>query len=431
MMDKLSQLLQQLQAQAGSVLSQTETYIQFSFIIFVYISAYLVSRKVRQYFASINNKLDHVEHPIQRIFAKLGSLVFPSLVILFLIIAVEISHNLISEDWILNLALIIAVVISLNAIAKDVIDSVIISRIIKWLAIPIVVLEMLKILNVIELMQSISINIGNIDVSLYGVIRVVIFGSLLFWLGRVSNTTAKDLIRRQETLDQRTKEVASKLLEITIFMVVALLILQVMGINLTALAVFGGALGVGLGFGLQSIASNFISGIIILFDRSVSQDDYIELEDGRKGFVRELNMRSTTLETYDGKDIIVPNEKFIVERFTNWTHKNTKQRYQIEFSVAYDSNIRELVEIIKDVVNDHPQVISGDDIPIEEIADCEIAGFGESGINMQVEFWMEGVDDGKNRVAADLMLVILEALQQHNYVIPFPQRDVRLISPQS
>jgi small-conductance mechanosensitive channel len=126
-----------------------------------------------------------------------------------------------------------------------------------------------------------------------------------------------------------------------------------MGINLTALAVFGGALGVGLGFGLQAIASNFISGIIILLDRSVSVDDYIEFEDGRTGFVRELNMRSTTLETYDGKDIMVPNEKFIVESFTNWTHKNKLQRYSVDFSVAYNSDIRKLVEIIKEVVSQH------------------------------------------------------------------------------
>jgi small-conductance mechanosensitive channel len=251
---------------------------------------------------------------------------------------------------------------------------------------------------------------------------------LLFWLGRASNATGKDIIRRQPNLDFRAKEVASKLLEVVIFIVIVLLLLQVMGINLTALAVFGGALGVGLGFGLQAIASNFISGIIILLDRSVSVDDYIELEDGRTGFVRELNMRSTTLETYDGKDIMVPNEKFIVESFTNWTHKNKLQRYSVDFSVAYHSDIRKLVEIIKDVVSQHPQVLSGDDVPVEERPDCEISGFGDSGINMFVEFWMEGIDDGKNRVGGDLLLMILEALQEHGYEIPFPQREVRILN---
>ena len=201
-----------------------------------------------------------------------------------------------------------------------------------------------------------------------------------------------------------------------------------MGINLTALAVFGGAVGVGIGFGLQAIASNFISGIIILLDRSVSLGDYIELEDGRTGTVRQLSMRSTTLETYDGKDIVVPNEKFIVETFTNWTHKDKSQRYRVDFSVAYHSDIRKLVEIVKQVVASHPQVFSGEDVPLEERPDCEIDSFGDSGINMFVEFWMEGIDDGKNRVGGDLLLMILEALQENGFEIPFPQREVRVLN---
>jgi small-conductance mechanosensitive channel len=138
-------------------------------------------------------------------------------------------------------------------------------------------------------------------------------------------------------------------------------------------------------------------------------------------------MRSTTLETFEGRDIMVPNETFIVSSFTNWTHKNRKQRYRVDFSVAYHSDIRKLVEIIKDVVSTHPQVISGPDVPLEERLDCEIDSFGDSGINMFVEFWMEGIDDGRNRVGGDLMLMILEAIQEHGFEIPFPQREVRVL----
>jgi small-conductance mechanosensitive channel len=110
------------------------------------------------------------------------------------------------------------------------------------------------------------------------------------------------MIRAQQAMDPGTREVAAKLLEIAVFVVIFLLLLNIMGIDLTALSVFGGALGVGLGFGLQQIASNFISGIIILLDRSLTIGDYIQLEDGRAGVLRELSMRSATLETYDGKD---------------------------------------------------------------------------------------------------------------------------------
>jgi small-conductance mechanosensitive channel len=118
----------------------------------------------------------------------------------------------------------------------------------------------------------------------------------------------------------------------------------------------------------------------------------------------------------------------MTETFTNWTHKNKEQRYRVDFSVAYKTNVRELCEIIKQVVASHPKVLSGDHIPIEERPDCEIDSFGDNGINMFVEFWMQGIDDGENRVGGDLMLMILEALQEHDIEIPFPQREVRVLN---
>jgi small-conductance mechanosensitive channel len=210
--------------------------------------------------------------------------------------------------------------------------------------------------------------------------------------------------------------------------VIFLLLLQIMGINLTALAVFGGALGVGLGFGLQQIASNFVSGIIILLDRSIAIGDHVELEDGRSGTLRELNMRFGVLETYDGKDIVVPNEQFITTSYTNWTHKNIKQRYPLEFQVAYSTDLDLLFENIRQLCADHPKVISGDDLPIEERPDAEIAGFGDNGIDILVEFWMEGVDDGPNRVGADLLHAIWRSIQENGMEIPYPQREVRILN---
>ncbi|MGD8478079.1 MAG: mechanosensitive ion channel, partial [Burkholderiales bacterium] len=335
----------------------------------------------------------------------------------------------VSDSWLMQAALLIAALLLFNSIVDDFIGKKPAARILKWIGMPLLFLHLTGALTgLIAILESMSISIGNIEISAYGVVRVAIFGSLLFWFGRASNRTGKEMISRQENLDLRTREVASKLLEVGIFFVVSLLLLQIMGINLTALAVFGGALGVGIGIGLQAIASNFISGIIILLDRSVSIGDYVELEDGRTGTVRELNMRSTTLETFDGKDIVVPNEKFIVAPFTNWTHKDKRQRYRVDFSVAYHTDIRKLIDVIKKVVAKHPQVISGEDIPIEERPDCEIDSFGDSGVNMFVEFWMEGIDDGKNRVGGDLLLSIFEAMREHGYEIPFPQREVRVLN---
>ena len=430
-LDQLTNLFGQFNASVRSEFSQPEAYIQIGLILAIYALAIIVSNRIRKYVPFFNTRSESEDHfSLQKkIISKLGDYIAPVLAVLILRILIELDGAAANHLWIKKTALTLGILFIFNSIIKDFVSNQFVAAVLRWVGMPILFLHLLDVLmGLIEILESISLSVGNIEISAYGIARVSIFGSLLFWLGRATNKTGGEIIRKQEKLDLRTREVAAKLFEIGTFTLIALLLLQVMGINLTALAVFGGAIGVGIGLGLQAIASNFISGFIILLDRSVSIGDYIELEDGSKGIVRQLSMRATTLETFDGKDIVVPNEKFIVGTFINWTHKDKNQRYRVDFSVAYHSDIRKLVEIIKVVVSTHPQVFSGDAVPLEERPDCEIDSFGDSGINMFVEFWMEGIDDGKNRVGGDLMLMILEALQQNGFEIPFPQREVRVLN---
>ena len=301
-------------------------------------------------------------------------------------------------------------------------------RFVGWVLIPIAVLYIFDWLRpVVGWLETVRFSSGNLSLSLYTVLRVLIFGTILFWLGRKSNDSGKRYIRQQENIDVATREVFAKLFEIGLVLVIFVLLLQLLGINLTTLAVFGGALGVGLGFGLQAIASNFISGLILLLDRSLKVGDYVELEDGKAGVIRALTMRSAILKTFDGKDVVVPNEKFVTDSFINWTHDNVKQRYAIELQVAYSTDLEPLLDMLKEVVASHPQVISGPSAAPEEQPDAEISGFGDSGVDILIEYWIEGIDDGLSRVDADLNMLIWKALKAHNVEIPFPQREVRLI----
>lgn len=361
---------------------------------------------------------------------KTRTLILPLLLILGFSICADISDSLLKQSGLVRFFLSLAMLFLLYTVINRLVEKQIFRKLAYWILIPIAVLHIFGWLDVVvNYLESVSIHIGNIKISAYGIVRVLIFGTVLFWLGRISNNAGQQIIRSQEELDIGTREVFAKLFQVALFFIVFILLLQIMGINLTTLAVFGGAVGVGLGFGLQAIASNFISGIIILLDRTLSVGDYIELEDGRKGTIRALNMRSTTLETYDGKDIMVPNEQFITTTFTNWTHKNIKQRYSLEIGVAYKTDLHQLFPVIREVVASHPKVISGDDVPIEERPDVEISGFGDSSVNLLIEFWMEGVDDGEHRVGGDLLLMIWDALHEHNVEIPFPQREVRILNP--
>jgi small-conductance mechanosensitive channel len=359
---------------------------------------------------------------------RLRALIFPLLNILLLGVAIEVAASNEMQSWLIRVALGISVVFLLYTIASRYIQSELARKVAIWAVIPVATLQVFGLLDSITTyLDSISLSAGNIELSLYKLLRTAFFGGILFWLGRISNKAGKQVIRNQQALNAGTREVAVKIFEIALFVFIFLLLLQVMGINLTALAVFGGALGVGLGFGLQQIASNFISGIIILLDRSISIGDHIELEDGRSGTLRELNMRFGVIETFDGKDIVVPNEQFITTSYTNWTHKDPNQRYALEFQVAYSTDLDLLFDNIRAICADHPQVLSGDHLPIEIRPDAEIAGFGDSGIDILVEFWMAGIDDGKNRVGADLLHSIWRSIQEHGMQIPFPQREVRII----
>ena len=365
----------------------------------------------------------------RRILNKLGAILFPLLLVAFLGVAINVSQSLVEQSWVIKIAQGLSVIWLIYKTITEFVKQAAVKQFTKWIILPIAIFYVFGWLDdVIAQLDAIRLEMGNITLSLYAIARVLIFGSVLFWLGRKSNDTGKQFIRGQEQLEVGTREVFAKLFEISVFLIIFLLLLQVMGINITTLAVFGGALGVGIGFGLQAIASNFISGMIILLDRSLTVGDYVELEDGKSGTIRALTMRSAILETYDGKDIVVPNETFITSTFVNWTHKNIEQRYSMEFQIAYSSDVERAIEIIKDIVVSHPQVLSGPERALELQPDAEICGFGDSGVDILVEYWMEGIDDGRNRVDADLYMMLWKAFKEHDIEIPFPQREVRLLN---
>ena len=421
--------MNELIAPLMDALSDEQTYIQLGVIVFSFLLAKLLTGYLGSIFGVLKKKPDPSSASRSEIIAfRLSRLVFPLVGLLLLKLSSELIPAFEESNWLITGAITIAVVIIYVSFVREFVSNPLVLRAMLLVGVPLLIMQSVGVLLYVNsVFESVAMQVGNIKISLAGILRVLVFGSFIFWLGRVSNNAGQEIIRSQERVDFRTREVAAKLYEIGVFVAVFLLLLQVMGINLTALAVFGGAVGVGLRFGLQTIASNFISGLIILLDRSLSIGDFIELEDGRSGFVRALNMRSTKLETFDGKDIMVPNEMFVGSTFINWTHKDPKQRYRVDFSVAYDTDIRKLVEVIKEAVAAHPQVLSGEKYPIEERPDCEIDSFGDSGVNMFVEFWIEAIDDGKNRVGGDLLLIIFETMRDNGFTIPFPQREVRIL----
>lgn len=425
--ENLTTIFHQSTDQLAILLTQTDTFHQVAAIVSIYLLAYMIARLLRSNISMLKDNASlSLESTMARLFERI-ELLFPIVVIILLKLSLAFSPYFIADGWVMKTALVIALLLLFYAFISLLVTNRFAVKLFRWIGMPILFFYLTGMLdNIVTVLDAMKIEVGGLKLTAYGVLRTLVLGSILFWLGRASNKIGQTIIRQQASLDIKSRELFAKIFEIVLFFIVSVLILKLMGINLTALAVLGGAVGVGLGFGLQAIASNFISGVIIIMDKSVSVGDYIEMEDGKFGLVTQLNLRSTTLETFDGKDIVIPNEKFITSAFTNWTHKNSKQRYRIDFSVAYNTDVRSMVPLIKEAVAQHPQVLSGEERPIEERPDCEIDSFGDNGINMFVEFWIEGIDDGKNRVGGDLYLIILETLQANHIEIPFPQRDVHI-----
>jgi len=357
---------------------------------------------------------------------QLRDLIFPAVLIALYAIIAPILQNIpiLGQNWLVKIAQGLAVVFLLYTAIKRFIKHPLVEKVVTWIAIPIAVLKVFGWYDEFQIFmqEDARLELGNISIPAWTIANILIFGSILFWVGRISNTKGKEVIQKQESIDAGTREVFSKIFEMVLFGILFILLMNIAGINLGALVVLGGAIGLGLGFGLQQIAANFISGMILLLDRTLKIGDYVLLPDGREGYVAALNMRSATIETTDGKDIMVPNVKFIEDAYENWTHSDPRQRYEVYFSVAYDTNIDMLEDILIPAISEHPSILQEPEKP-----DLELRGFGDFGIKFAIEFWCDGIDDGENKFTSDLNFIVWRALKKHNIEMPLPQREVRIL----
>jgi small-conductance mechanosensitive channel len=211
----------------------------------------------------------------------------------------------------------------------------------------------------------------------------------------------------------------AKTVRFGLIILAALLAFNVVGFDLGGLTVFSGALGVGIGFGLQRIASNFVSGFILIGDRSIRPGDVITIDE-RFGVVRELRARYIVVRDRDGVDTLIPNETIITSQVINWSYADRAIRLKLAVQISYEDNPREAMQLLLEAARSHPRVE-----PAPEPA-ARVMGFGESGIDLELRYWIRDPEDGINNVRSDLYLAIWDAFRAAGITIPYPQRDVHL-----
>lgn len=268
--------------------------------------------------------------------------------------------------------------------------------------------------------DSLAFEVGETRISVYLVAKAIVAITLLFWLAALFSGFSEKKIKTLAIIKSSNKPLITKALQILIYFIAALIALDVLGIDLTALTVIGGAIGIGIGFGLQKITSNFISGLILLFEKSIEDDDLVELEDGTAGFVRHTGARYTLIETFEGRELMVPNEDFITRRVTNWTFSNTKGRIDIDIGVSYGSDLEKVSELILEAANEHPRCSKA------IAAECFLVEFGDSSVNFTLFFWVDDIIEGRKRPRSDVLFSIWRKFKENNIEIPFPQRDLHI-----
>jgi len=207
-------------------------------------------------------------------------------------------------------------------------------------------------------------------------------------------------------------------LQVVLYFVLFMVTLDLLGIDLTAFAVFGGALGVGLGLGLQKVTANFISGIILLVEKSVKNGDLVDLGGGISGIVRHTGTRYTLIDTGDGRDIMVPNDDFISNRVTNWTYSSKGVQIEIRVNIAYGADIDLAQKLMLAAASQHPCCSRFRPV------NCYLQEFAGEGISFALSFWIEDIIcDGRVKPRSDVMLAIVRAFRENGIEMVAPKRE--------
>ena len=266
--------------------------------------------------------------------------------------------------------------------------------------------------------ENLSFSIGQTRISAYLMTKALITIVLFFLITGILSEFGEKRIKSIRGIHSSNKALINKAFHIFIYFFGFIIALNILGIDLTAFAIFSGAIGIGIGFGLQKITSNFISGLILLFEKSIENGDMVELSDGTYGLIRKTSARYTLLETFEGREMMIPNEDFIINRVTNWTFNNRKGRLELNIGVAYESDIEKAMELILEAAREHPRCMD------DPGPSCYLKEFGDSSVNFMLFFWVEDVSRGRYRAKSDVMMSVWKKFKEHNITIPFPQRDI-------
>lgn len=276
---------------------------------------------------------------------------------------------------------------------------------------------------VLSALDGAAVNLGAVRLSLLLVVKAAVLAIGLIWVAVLVGNVLSHWIQKSGDLSPSFKVLISKFIKIGLIMIAGAIALSATGIDLTALTVFSGAVGVGIGFGLQKVVSNFISGIIILLDKSIKPGDTITLGE-TFGSIRDLRSRFVSVITRDGKEYLIPNEDFISKQVVNWSFSSDFVRIDVDFGTSYDSDPHEVIRIAIATASSVERVASTYKAPV-----CWLIAFGESSLEFRLRFWISDPANGLTNIRGQMLIALWDAFKEAGISIPFPHREIVMKMP--
>lgn len=271
-------------------------------------------------------------------------------------------------------------------------------------------------------LDSTAVQIGNIRISALMVLSTLVMTSVLLWLANLVGRLIENRIGQLEDLSPSVRVLGGKIVRIALIVLALVFAVSSAGIDLTALTVLSGAVGVGLGFGLQKVVSNFVSGIIILTDNSIKPGDTIELGE-TFGWIQELRARYVSVVTRDGREYLIPNEDFVTQQVVNWSYTDNFVRLDVDFGVSYDSNPHEVIRLAIDSTSKIGRVVASRK-PV-----CWMTDFGASSLDFKLRFWIKDPQQGLTNIRGQVLIALWDAFKEAGVSIPFPHREIIMRTP--
>ncbi|MBT8409576.1 MAG: mechanosensitive ion channel, partial [Alphaproteobacteria bacterium] len=414
-----------------SLLSQAEVFMasllrpwvayQLAIAIGLMLVAHLMRRafgpRIRRWMASREGWPKWRMRVLVVVHQRLRAMFFVGLIWAVVLVMREVTWP--SRSYILGVIATLATAWLFVVFATRLIRSLFLRRMVRYGAWIYVTLYILGIIEETErILNAAALQIGSFRISLLLIIQGVVIVGALLALARFVTVTASARVQANEDISPSMRVLIVKFIQIVFYAMAFFIGVRAIGIDLTGLAVLSGAIGVGLGFGLQKVVSNLVSGVIILLDKSIKPGDVISLGD-TFGWINTLGARYASVVTRDGREWLIPNEDLITGQVVNWSHSNKFVRLDIYFGTAYGNDPHQVRKLAIEAAQSVDRVLK------HRPTVCHIVGFGDSSVDYILRFWIDDPTGGLTNIRGNVYLALWDAFKENGVSIPFPQREVR------